>query len=179
MFVKRYLAMLKNVGYVKKLGYVKKCWWLKMLVNKSLALLKMFGTFFDRPMGQHAPMWFQMGPCEPICAQWSPYGIIWADVGSYSFHVGPGGTYAAIWAHMGSKKPCGRTCSKPRLSQVPGPRYPYIHIDKHHTRNKHIFHTAIHKNVSSLGYDPFAGPALELQRGRIKHPSVHLEVQPC
>ena len=131
----------------------------------------MFGAFFDQPMGQHGPMWSQMGPCEPICAQWSPYGIIWADVGSYSLHVGPGGTYAAIWAHMGCQKPCGRTCSKPRLSQVPGPPYPYIYIDKHHTHNKHIFHTAIHKNVSSLGYDPFAGPALDIQRGRIKHPS--------
>ena len=101
-------------------------------------------------MSPHGPMWSQMGPYEPVCAQWSPYGIIWAHMGSYSLHMGPGGTYASIWAHMGCQKPCGRTCSKPRLSQVPGPPYPYIYIDKHHTHNKHIFHTAMHKNVSSL-----------------------------
>ena len=115
----------------------------------------MFETFFDQPMGQHGPMWSQMGPCEPICAQWSPYGIIWADVGSYSLHVGPGGTYAAIWAHMGCQKPCGRTCSKPRLSQVPGPPYPYIYIDKHHTHTINIYFTQPYiKTYPALGTTP-------------------------
>ena len=115
-------------------------------------------------MGPHGPMWAHMRPYKRNCCHMDPFGHKWVHIWFMWAHMRP---YVRIW---NARSPAaGHVPNRGCLRHLDPLTRKYV--DKHNTHNKHIFHTAIHKNVSSLGYDPFAGPALDIQRGRIKHPS--------